>query len=171
MRSGVSLILLLFFSLLPLAYSQELYKYVDENGDIYIVDSPYKLPDKVKNKDKYIKEYEKEKKEKRHLPPDLQDTRPAYHNVTDQKNIQAELKRIEEEKNRKQEEEARKKKIEELKKKLDETIKELGYKSQRALITQIPDLKAEVEKLKAKIEEYTKEIERLSNPDNLDKKN
>lgn len=142
---------------ITLASAGELYRYTDEQGNEYVVDSPYKLPLSVKERDRYIKEYEKKKKETQ-LPPDLQDNRPAYKDMirrTEPDNTYQEeegttKKRLSTEEN--------KKKIEELTKRLEDTVKELGYKSQRALITQIPSLKEEVERLKVKVEEIKKEL-------------
>lgn len=143
---------------IALATAEELYRYIDDQGNEYVVDSPYKLPLSVKERERYIKEYEKKKKEERQLPPDLQDNRPAYKDT---------IRRIEPDNTHTEEEgttkkrlltEENKRKIEELTKRLEDTVKELGYKSQRALITQIPSLKEEVERLKAKVEEIKKEL-------------
>ncbi len=140
------------------ASAQELYKYTDENGVEQIVDSPYKLPENIR--EKYIKEYEKKKKMP--LPPDLQNTRPAYKDAV--KNPPGdEAAKKQSEKDAKKAALEKQKRIEELTREMEETVKELGYKTQRALITQIPELKSEVEKLKEKVEEIKKEIEKLSN--------
>ncbi|MGC8928821.1 MAG: hypothetical protein ACP5QK_12990 [Myxococcota bacterium] len=154
-------IYILFFLFTFLLEAQELYKYTDENGVEQIVDSPYKLPANIR--DKYIKEYEKKKKNQ--LPPDLQDTRPAFKDSVKSNMLQEELQRLEEEREKKKAQAEREKRLEELKKEMEEKVKELGYKSQRALITQIPELKAEVERLKARIEELEKEIEKLGEKD------
>ncbi len=149
------LLLLLFSSNL---YSQELYKYTDENGIEHIVDSPYKLPEKIR--DKYIKEYKKNKKEA--LPVDLQDTRPAYNNVSKTGSNREGIYNQEQElKEKKKANAEREKRLQRLTIEMEETIKELGYKRQRALITQVPELKSEVEKLKKKIEDIKQEIEKL----------
>lgn len=160
------MIRILFLSLFVIssvpALAQELYRYTDENGVEHIVDSPYKLPEGIR--EKYIKDYNKKKKNV--LPPDLQDTRPAYRDVnkgqiTEERGAQS----GESEKEKDVSREEREKRLDELKRQLEETMKELGYKSQRALITQIPALKMEVEQLKNKVEEIKKEIERLSRED------
>lgn len=158
-------ITILFYSLI--AGAQELYKYLDENGVEQIVDSPYKVPANTPNRDKYIKEYEKKKKNQ--LPPDLQDTRPAFKDSVNKNSNSEVIQKEEEEKNKKKAQEERERRLNELTKEMEETIKELGYKTQRALITQIPELKAEVEKLKAKIEDLKKEIEKLGGKDSNNK--
>ncbi|MCX7957633.1 MAG: hypothetical protein N3B13_01120 [Deltaproteobacteria bacterium] len=157
-----SYILFITFGLVLSA--QELYRYTDETGVEHIVDSPYKLPENIR--EKYIKEYEKKKKQQ--LPPDLQNTRPAFRDIN--KNISHQDASQEEQLKKKKADEERQRKIEELTKQMEETVKELGYKTQRALITQIPEIKAEVEKLKHKVEEIKKEIEILSADENNNKK-
>lgn len=148
------------------AYGQELYKYTDENGVEHIVDSPYKLPEGLR--EKYIKEYEKKKKPP--LPSDLQDTRPAYKDVKNENLIGNQQSKEESLKEKKKAEEERRRKIDELSRELEETITELGYKRQRALITQIPALKEEVQRLQNKVEEIKKELEKLNTIDDKTEK-
>ncbi|MCX7944482.1 MAG: hypothetical protein N2746_08245 [Deltaproteobacteria bacterium] len=163
MFSIICFIITAFLSL-PVA-GQELYRYVDENGIEHIVDSPYKLPEGIR--EKHINDYEKKKK----LPPpvDLQDTRPAYKDmVRDYNKTEEDNRKLQE--NKKKLDEEKKKKLEELTKQLEDTIAELGYKSQRALITQIPEIKEEVENLRRKVEDIKREIETLKGEEDKSKK-
>ncbi len=154
---------IVFLALCISLIAEELYKYTDENGVEHIVDSPYKLPADIR--DRYIKEYEKTKKTP--LPPDLQDTRPAYKDVVNE-GYKEEV--VNQDKENKKDLNEKKRKIEELSKEMEEKVKELGYKRQRALITQIPALKEEVRILNERIEEIKKEIERLNGEETINPK-